>query len=130
MFFVKTEIARAGILHLLIDDDRANDKSHGDGELGNDEPFPDKAGSCVHLYTQSLEHRNGLKGGQVKRRIAAGDKTAKEADNEQRGKMDGSKGNERQLFPDEGVEARQGDVYQDYRQRYGQKGHQEGFEDE
>jgi hypothetical protein len=69
------QIAVLDVLHLLIDDDGADDEGDGGGELRNDESFPDGDGATAGLYSHALEYIDRIERGEIEGGIAAGEET-------------------------------------------------------
>src|SRR5579863_4054336 len=65
----KTQVPFFDMLHLLIDDDGANDQRYRDDELCSDQPFANEANAAFTPDFQSFQHSDRIKGREIKGRI-------------------------------------------------------------
>src|SRR6202000_3402341 len=82
-----TEVAVFYMLHLLIDDDGANDENNRGGELRDDEALSDEDGADAGFYPDALQNEYRVEGREVDGGVAAGNQSGDYGNSQQAGPM-------------------------------------------
>src|SRR5882724_7767550 len=130
VLLLKTQIPVFDVLHLLIDDDGANDEGYRNDELRGDEPFADETCAASGPDFQPFQHGDRIKGGEIEGRVAAREQAAADTDRQQANEMSRGQWMKGEVLVHEVAECGQGNIYEKYGQKDRKEREHQGFEDE